>query len=197
MARIYRSASRLIAWLGPAEDGSDLAMSTLEYIGTQVVATTDGLTIPAPGARETDWCYPEKELPYAPEIWDALHCLLDREWFTRRWVIQEITLANTAAILQCGNREGPWFRFRHAVSCLGIKSSLPQAVRDGVTLASNVSLRVSESHVQRIMCKVVATQCSDKLDIVTRYWALCLRDLQLGSRSTTRRSWQICSGTCS
>lgn len=107
MTRIYRSASRVIAWLGPAKDGSDLAMSTLECVGAQVVATADAMFMPAPGAQKKDWYEPGKELPYGPEIWDALRRLLDREWFTRRWVIQEITLANPTASPHCGDRQVP------------------------------------------------------------------------------------------
>lgn len=63
MSRIYQSAYRVVAWIGPKADGSDVAMSTLEYLGFQVVAALDGMGFGSPDAQEEDWQMPTTELP--------------------------------------------------------------------------------------------------------------------------------------
>jgi hypothetical protein len=41
------------------------------------------------------------------KVWTSLRSLLDRPWFYRAWVIQEVGLAQTV-ILTCGKRSIPW-----------------------------------------------------------------------------------------
>jgi hypothetical protein len=164
MAHIYQSAARVIAWIGPAMQESDLAMSTLEYLGCQLVATVDGRLMPSPDAQEEDWYESDKALPYGLEIWQALHRLLTREWFHRRWVIQEITLANPTALLLCGKRAFPWSCLRRAISGLVRKFSLPQRVRNAVIGIWNII--DPRGDVQRILRAVQDTLCCDPLDDV-------------------------------
>lgn len=46
--------------------------------------------------------------------WRALMSLMQREWFFRRWVVQEIALAADATVY-CGPDEVPWKAFAVAV----------------------------------------------------------------------------------
>ncbi|KAI4712549.1 hypothetical protein J4E89_002817 [Alternaria sp. Ai002NY15] len=46
--------------------------------------------------------------------WQALMVLMQREWFSRRWVVQELSLANKAEIW-CGPDSMPWKEFAVAV----------------------------------------------------------------------------------
>ena len=48
--------------------------------------------------------------------WTALADLMKREWFSRRWVVQELVLAPKDRYLYCGDREIHWNDFEHAVS---------------------------------------------------------------------------------
>lgn len=119
MASVYRRASRVIAWIGPEADGSSSALSTLEYLGNQIVIANHGsFALPSPNAQERTWYKRNRPLPYDANTWKALESLLDREWFDRRWVVQEIGVANNLAVLQCGKREFSWASFTHAVACL-------------------------------------------------------------------------------
>jgi len=104
MARIYRSAYRVVAWLGPQRDRSNLALSALEWLGRQQVHTQEGWFYLAP-CIDSEWHSSTKEVPYSPEVWEALRHLLGREWLERPWVVQRITVANRMAIVQCGRRE--------------------------------------------------------------------------------------------
>lgn len=57
---------------------------------------------PAPGAAHPDWCRGGVELPYNMSTWQSILDLVNRPWFDRLWVTQEIQLANEQAVVQCG-----------------------------------------------------------------------------------------------
>jgi hypothetical protein len=59
------------------------------------------------------------------EVWSAIDNLLQRQWFERLWIWQEIQLANSDAIVVCGEREMLWREFRKAIICLLTKQQLP------------------------------------------------------------------------
>lgn len=168
MSRIYQSAYRVVAWIGPKADGSDVAMSTLEYLGFQVVAALDGMGFGSPDAQEEDWQMPTTELPYSRKVWDALYHLLDREWFERRWVVQEIILGNRMAIVRCGRREIPWSCFRLAVQCLRGKASLPERMRNALAYVDplTVTLSCHASTVPRLLVNYQSRLCSNPVDSV-------------------------------
>lgn len=118
MADIYSLAARVVVWLGPAEDDSDLAISTLAYLGAQVETTLDAYRLTSPGAEEPMWYDIDCRLPYSDVQWKAIECLILRAWFTRVWTAQEIHLANRLAIIQVGNATLLWSLFRRATECL-------------------------------------------------------------------------------
>lgn len=114
MSRIYSQASRVIAWLGPEEADTKEAFTTLEYLAKQAVLTTDDWVFASPDAEQPTWHRPETKLPYSVETWYAIRRLLQRPWFDRLWVVQEINLGNRESILQCGKSELSWVHFRNA-----------------------------------------------------------------------------------
>ncbi|CAM1506381.1 Fc.00g060220.m01.CDS01 [Cosmosporella sp. VM-42] len=118
MADIYSRANRVIVWLGPAADESDLAISTLAHLGAQVETTLDTFRLTSPGAEEPTWYDINVDLPYSTEQWDAIECLVCRPWFSRVWTAQEIQLANRLSIVQIGNATITWALFRRAIDCL-------------------------------------------------------------------------------
>lgn len=122
MADIYSRATRVVVWLGPAENDSNLAVATLDYLGAQVVATTDSFRMTAPEAEEPTWYDNDLRLPYSDEEWRAIDALIHRPWFTRVWTAQEIQLANRLAIVQAGSAAMSWSHFRCAIHCLTDKN---------------------------------------------------------------------------
>ncbi|KAK7961687.1 uncharacterized protein PG986_002512 [Apiospora aurea] len=68
------------------------------------------------------WCWGSDEPRYALKIeegndtykFKALQMLMQTEWFSRRWVVQEIALAKKATVY-CGNDSMPWKGFAIAV----------------------------------------------------------------------------------
>jgi hypothetical protein len=118
MSEIYSLATRVVVWLGPEADDSDLAVSTLAYLGAQVETTLDTFRLTAPGAEQPTWYDIDVELPYNERQWEAIDRLVSRPWFSRVWTAQEIQLANRLAVVQVGGATVTWALFRRAVDCL-------------------------------------------------------------------------------
>ncbi len=97
MDGVYSGASEVCVWLGDAGENSGLALSFI----SRVVNLDDFDRLVAD--------------PRTPHEWAALSDLMKREWFSRRWVVQEIALAK-AARLYCGDASADWSDFAVAVS---------------------------------------------------------------------------------
>lgn len=85
MKQIYSSAETVLAWLGPAVDGSTQSMKLLE----------ENLHIPDRSLQDTTRVK-KKSLD-----------VLSRQWWTRMWVMQELLLARHA-LLCVGRDRVPW-----------------------------------------------------------------------------------------
>jgi hypothetical protein len=104
MGAIFSKARRVVVWLGPQSDDSNLAMETFRRIGhdisydyTQSMFTTLGS--PSDFLRNN----PQALLQHEAS-WTAVKNLLNRKWFNRLWVIQEVKLA-AAVVMVVGHSE--------------------------------------------------------------------------------------------
>jgi len=167
MYLIYRYAHRVIAWLGPENGESDHALSMLDYLGNQLETTRGGLRFMAIEAEEPTWWDSVTDLPFSKETWDAITNLLERFWFQRLWVVQEILLANSLAIVQCGNSIMPWSVFRRAIICLRYKNNLPS--RKLRVLAFHINPMVQDTGAydfNYLLWQLRSRVCSDPRDKV-------------------------------
>ncbi|KAH8163632.1 hypothetical protein CIB48_g4618 [Xylaria polymorpha] len=98
MSSIYGKSSCVYVWLGSQGDNSDLAM---DFIENRVL-----------NLKDLDRLVEESE---TRAEWRALTELIKRPWFTRRWIIQEIALAQDAFLL-CGQKKIRWADFADAIS---------------------------------------------------------------------------------
>lgn len=128
MQRIYEEAQLVLIWLGPARDESDVAMDSLKQIGEQYAKSVvikrwefrcfcarwlhllvnfrddkedeedDGLTLEQILSQVTNKHGTQAALPTG-----AIYHLLQRPWWQRVWVVQELGAARKA-IFMCGSR---------------------------------------------------------------------------------------------
>ncbi len=101
MSDIYQKANEVCVWLGEElrEDGSAMAMSFV----TEVLENwedIDNIMNPSKG-----------------EYWNAFINLIRRPWFSRRWIVQELTRAQRVKIY-CGDKQVKWDHFADVISLL-------------------------------------------------------------------------------
>jgi hypothetical protein len=158
MRYIYQLASCVVVWLGPASNDSADALQSLEYIGSEVEYSQDDFLLPAPDCDHVEWHWRSCPLPWdgdrlcpAPSV----SALLNRDWFDRVWTIQEISLANRKAMVQCGSDFIAWPLLRRAIICISSKTEDMDALghldkieftcRDLTIKTANYLLRLSRS----------------------------------------------------
>ena len=102
MDQIYGNASNVCIWLGPPDHllAEAKVKKAFNFVDKLLkLWNLDNLL--------------EKESDI--ESWEALLDVMKRPWFSRRWVVQEISLAKEATI-HCGSYKAPWDDFADAVS---------------------------------------------------------------------------------
>jgi hypothetical protein len=100
MGNIYQSARSVFVWLGEEADDSDVALSFIPQV-------TD--------LSKFDRIIQDQGSTHK---WYALLKLMNRPWFSRRWVVQELAFAKQAEIY-CGNGSVEWTLFADAATLFG------------------------------------------------------------------------------
>ncbi|OTB18167.1 hypothetical protein K445DRAFT_19731 [Daldinia sp. EC12] len=125
MGDIFRAASRVVGFLGEESDDSAHAMDIMSYIGSQVDVNWEPVNMwPAKHCKDPTVANRHCILPVMTRDLRAIYHIINRSWFERLWIRQEILLANSSAILQCGKVETSWIRFRSALLCLFAKPTI-------------------------------------------------------------------------
>lgn len=133
MAKIFRGASRVLAWLnGGVEE--EQGVKILHTLSRSILSVTD----------ERYGRDPQNVLDFSVQGNDAfaIHRFLSLAWFTRVWIIQEVVM-NTDVTLICGTSEITWARFTAAVEvlrhlCSGTSGAAPQYKLDALQIIINL-----------------------------------------------------------
>ena len=157
---IYRSAWRVIGWLGEASLDSRLAIETMHYLGEQIEISRSFVHHTPPGAKEKEWINLAFKLPYSTEQWTALASIMKRSWFERLWVLQEITLANPNAIVQCGNDTITYSLFRRAVVGLRMRLGMPDSLYQRIERRVSISYGLQNTSLFSLILKARDHDCS-------------------------------------
>jgi len=103
MRTIYKSAERVIAWLGEAEEGSDVITGLWlfkELASTAITYDNDELVID----------HVQDATSFAWASFKAVLAIQDRPWWNRRWVVQEAVLPENLWLF-CGSFILMWEEF--------------------------------------------------------------------------------------
>ncbi|KAI1462222.1 HET-domain-containing protein [Annulohypoxylon moriforme] len=98
MSSIYGEAECVYVWLGDESENSKLAM---DFVKHRVL-----------NLKEWDRLIRDDKIV---KEWQALSALMRRAWFSRRWIVQEIAIAQKATLF-CGMDSVDWKDFADAVS---------------------------------------------------------------------------------
>jgi hypothetical protein len=97
MGQIFAQASRVLVWLGEEADNSDR--------GLQLLSSVANIDLAEKVLSDVERAYE----------WEAVFQLLQRPYFQRQWVIQELACARKA-VVYCGQSSMGWAEFADAVN---------------------------------------------------------------------------------
>ena len=118
MQDIYGAAAQTVVWLGDVADESNLAMDFISYQAMQE-------PLRAPFSLENRWrgwttkddyFYIVREPKYLP-VWEAVFALCGRAYWSRMWIIQEITLSKKP-VVYCGQKVVEWAHFELVIGLI-------------------------------------------------------------------------------
>ena len=146
MSRIFRSAQWVLAWLGDADERSAAIIAALKRIAwtTRRRASGDSSLDLADPVRSFDALLSEgsplHDLVKAVDFQGLVDFLDQRDWFRRRWVLQEAALARRF-VFCCGSSVLTLSHFSLALAAVhqflnGSHSSLP--IRDSILTADKI-----------------------------------------------------------
>ena len=107
MRNLFHKAESVIVWLGETSPDSAAAFDLISRI------VTAAATEPAISPLDADKVLKPEDLgslallEHFTPAWEALDTLFWRPWFSRVWVIQEVTVARGAIVL-CGSNRCQW-----------------------------------------------------------------------------------------
>ncbi|OJJ46186.1 hypothetical protein ASPZODRAFT_2071477 [Penicilliopsis zonata CBS 506.65] len=116
LSDIFKTATHVFAWLGEEYDQSSAAIDTLRRLVEDTADKEDG------SARRSGQGM--KIPPVEDPIWDAIIKILERTWFRRVWIIQELVLAREVTLV-CGDRKIPWETFYAAIELCFEHAKMP------------------------------------------------------------------------
>ena len=107
MGSIYSLASSVKIWLGEASEDSALAMDFVKELRIFLLR-------PPWRAYESSTLWDKPSTTPGSPNWTALKHLMERSWFSRIWVVQEVALAKSAEVM-CGEKSLTWETFSKAI----------------------------------------------------------------------------------
>jgi hypothetical protein len=127
-----------------------------------------GLPIISPlSDHQSHWGDPNSRLPFNEKQIVAICNLLNRDWFQRLWIWQEVRLAKDAIVI-CGSESISWKAFRTAFVCLWVKPR-PSILRENISvrheeLLYHLSEPFYESDFLMLINYTKYSLCSDPRD---------------------------------
>ncbi|KAJ4388180.1 hypothetical protein N0V93_008787 [Gnomoniopsis smithogilvyi] len=107
MRIIYKSALDVVIWLGEGRDNSDLAIRLIKTL-SKFSEENNALSVGRMLSKDPNFL--------GVGAWRALGQLMNREYWSRVWIMQEIALGNAQSPLLCGQEAATWDDFVRALN---------------------------------------------------------------------------------
>ena len=110
MGEIYWKASKVVAWLGLPNEKIPSTFDFLKGISRYVIAIGRKQGVGSLNTAEDNDKLLEamiKEYPTSSSQWTDVQAFLERDWFSRVWILQEVVLAKSV-LIQCGDHTLSW-----------------------------------------------------------------------------------------
>jgi hypothetical protein len=115
MGSIYKMAAQVLVWLGPEDETTTTAVEIIERLSPGLMLTWDRRNCHAiPGSEAAVVQHNVEMSNLTPRHWKALNSLIQRPWFRRLWIRQEVQLASRVMVI-CGNIEIDWAKLEKVI----------------------------------------------------------------------------------
>jgi hypothetical protein len=114
MADIYSKATRVVVWLGPASEDSSMAIGFFNIICSKITVDWQTYSL-QPTSAETWWADVDIPMPLDQTQSNSILSLLNRPWFERLWIWQEVRLSSEDTIIKCGSQTIRWSSLCQAI----------------------------------------------------------------------------------
>ncbi|CAA9967087.1 HET domain containing protein [Pyrenophora teres f. maculata] len=105
MAHVFRKAEGVVVWLGKEDEYIKDAITTMQRIST--ISETDWPLVPYTSFYNPKESHLIRSTNLTYYHWLGFIVLINRPWFKRAWVVQEIALGKSAMVV-CGSLVFPW-----------------------------------------------------------------------------------------
>lgn len=170
MPDIYSLAIGVAVWLGPESDDSVLAMKALGTVGSKIEVNWTFKTMVSASKDNIDLesAQSSENLRLGHKTWSSIHDLLNRPWFKRLWIWQEVSLAKNPINLVCGRESVLWADFGSAIFYPRFRgvhniSNLPQLLDQAYRICKQ-GTRSYLSSIVKILEETKNSECSDERD---------------------------------
>jgi len=110
MRLIYKLALDVVVWLGPEADDSNSAIDLIHTLSNSCKSGTD---------KSLGIALRQNPELLGQGVWLAVSCLLDRTYWHRLWIIQELSMGGGRAPILCGHKTVIWDDFFRAIYTFG------------------------------------------------------------------------------
>ncbi|KAF4626721.1 hypothetical protein G7Y89_g11436 [Cudoniella acicularis] len=163
MGDIYREAERVVIWLGPSTEQTDLVMDSIKRLEANYVK------------EKRDWrgsaqllLHPQSGIGFQNEkLREGMELMLSRPWFKRVWILQEVANARTATVL-CGKKSVSTRIFAQLPALIGLQPEPHcQAVLDIMPGFSRTeSWWGGSRNLHTLLIKFRESEATDKRDMI-------------------------------
>jgi hypothetical protein len=174
MADIFRAAEKVVVWLGAEDEYTNDAKRVIESIGSiQHPRKTLKSLVQYTSFFNDHECYKKLGIPNLTYFnWLGFIAFINRPYFQRTWIIQELALAKSAVIV-CGNtvlpwnslsrtlsfiRELKWYHHLSASKLRHVNSLRLNPGKYGRLLKSNISVSMAPLYLNRTRAMLMHSQ---------------------------------------
>ncbi|KAK4496989.1 hypothetical protein PRZ48_011438 [Zasmidium cellare] len=175
MLEIYALSTRVIIWLGVADNDSDLALIFMNRLGESFEFNWTTYSMRSTAKLESDmlelldnW---DSQLAWTTPQHRAVCDLVARDWFGRVWTRQEAFAGSHESLVMCGSKFVLLPIFRNAIQLLGVRgldvrdpNSEKNLDRLGLAISVLEKGRDGYSTILDLMSKIRSGQCKEPQD---------------------------------
>ena len=105
MGDIFGGSYQVMSWLGPAANDSDEAIWLVNQIDCRDIASKPERIISSSATSHAEAMATDSAQRFSVDHWKAVGHLLQRPYWRRLWVLQELILAKPRTVVICGDKK--------------------------------------------------------------------------------------------